>query len=178
MTSQRVRILAISGSLREASSNTALLRAAIALSPAHVEMQLYGGLNDLPHFNPELEPLEPPAVKDLQGQIKWADGLMICSPEYAHGVPGVLKNALDWLVSSEDFAGKPIALLNASPRAVHAQASLVEILTTMAGRVIPGASITVALMGRKLDAAGIVADSEISEAVVGAIATLVTAIEG
>jgi chromate reductase, NAD(P)H dehydrogenase (quinone) len=178
MPSQRVRILAISGSLREASSNTALLRAAIALSPANVEMQLYGGLNDLPHFNPELEPLEPPAVKDLQAQIKWADGLMICSPEYAHGVPGVLKNALDWLVSSEDFAGKPIALLNASPRAVHAQASLVEILTTMAGRVIPEASITVALMGRKLDAAGIVADSEFAEAIIGAIATLVTAIEG
>jgi chromate reductase, NAD(P)H dehydrogenase (quinone) len=82
------------------------------------------------------------------------------------------------LVSSEDFAGKPIALLNASPRAVHAQASLVEILTTMAGRVIPEASITVALMGRKLDAAGIAADAEFSEAIITAIAALVTAIEG
>jgi chromate reductase, NAD(P)H dehydrogenase (quinone) len=173
-----IRILAISGSLREVSSNTALLRAAIALAPDNVEMHLYGGLNDLPHFNPELEPMEPPSVKDLQAQIKWADGLMICSPEYAHGVPGVLKNALDWLVSSEDFAGKPIALLNASPRAVHAQASLVEILTTMAGRVIPEASVTVALMGRKLDAAGIAADAELSQAVGAAIAALVTAIEG
>jgi chromate reductase, NAD(P)H dehydrogenase (quinone) len=178
MTLNAIRILAISGSLREVSSNTALLRAAIALASNNVEMKLYGGLNDLPHFNPELEPMEPPAVKDLQAQIKWADGLMICSPEYAHGVPGVLKNALDWLVSSQDFAGKPIALLNASPRAVHAQASLVEILTTMAGRVIPEASVTVALMGRKLDAAGIVADAELSQAVGTAIATLVTAIEG
>jgi chromate reductase, NAD(P)H dehydrogenase (quinone) len=178
MTLNAIRILAISGSLREVSLNTALLRAAIALAPDNVEMKLYGGLNDLPHFNPELEPMEPPSVKDLQAQIKWADGLMICSPEYAHGVPGVLKNALDWLVSSEDFAGKPIALLNASPRAVHAQASLVEILTTMAGRVIPEASVTVALMGRKLDAAGIAADAEFSEAIITAIATLVTAIEG
>jgi chromate reductase, NAD(P)H dehydrogenase (quinone) len=71
----------------------------------------------LPHFNPDLELTEPPSATNLCAQIKWADGLLISSPEYAHGVPGVLKNALDWLVSGEKFLGKAIALINASPRA-------------------------------------------------------------
>jgi chromate reductase, NAD(P)H dehydrogenase (quinone) len=175
--SKRIHILAISGSLRQISSNTALLQAAIALSPENVEIKLYGGLNDLPHFNPDLEPTEPPAVKDLRQQLAWSDGLLISSPEYAHGVPGVLKNALDWLVSGEEFVGKPIALFNTSPRAVHAQASLIEIMTTMAGRMIPEASITIPLLGKNLDAAGIVADPEMSSEVQAAIGVFVTAIE-
>ena len=172
-----VKILAISGSLRQVSSNTALLQAAIALSPQNVKIKLYDGLGNLPHFNPDLEPTEPPAVTDLRTQLRWSDGLLISSPEYAHGVPGVLKNALDWLVSGEEFVGKPIALFNASPRAVHAQASLVEIVTTMAGRVVPEASITVSLLGKKPDAAGIVADSEVSRELHAAIVVFAKAIE-
>ncbi|BAU13992.1 NADPH-dependent FMN reductase [Leptolyngbya sp. NIES-3755] len=173
-SNSRIQILAISGSLRQISSNTAAIQAAIALSPETVEMQLYSGLGTLPHFNPDLE--EPFAVTDLRAQVKWADGLLISSPEYAHGVPGALKNALDWLVSGEEFAGKPIALLNTSPRATHAQASLIEIVTTMAGRVIPEASVTIPLLGKTLDAAGIVADAEISELLKTAIVKLANAI--
>jgi chromate reductase, NAD(P)H dehydrogenase (quinone) len=175
--SPAVRILAISGSLRQTSSNTKLLQAAIALSPQHVEIKLYGGLNDLPHFNPDLEPMAPLAVTDLQAQIKWCDGLIISTPEYAHGIPGVLKNALDWLVSSKDFMGKPIAILNASPRAIHAPASLVEILTTMAGLVVPEASITISLLGKNLDVAGIMADSDLASALKKAIDILANTIE-
>jgi chromate reductase, NAD(P)H dehydrogenase (quinone) len=158
-----INILAISGSLRQTSSNTSLLQAAIKLAPANTEIKLYSNLNDLPHFNPDLENTNIPIVTDLQTQIKWADGLLISTPEYAHGIPGVLKNALDWLVSSEDFMGKPIAIFNTSPRATHAQASLIEIVTTMAGQVILEASITIPLMGKKLDTAGIVADPELSQ---------------
>ena len=66
--------------------------------------------------------------------------LVIAAPEYAHGPPGALKNALDWLVASETFAGKPTALLNTSPRAFHAQASLREILSTMAANELAGSS--------------------------------------
>jgi chromate reductase, NAD(P)H dehydrogenase (quinone) len=175
--SRTIRILAISGSLRQVSSNTALLQAAIGLSPEHVEMKLYGGLGDLQHFNPDLEPMEPPSVKDLRAQVKWSDGLIISSPEYAHGVPGVLKNALDWLVSGEEFVGKPIALFNASPRATHAQASLIEIMTTMAGKIIPQASISVSLLGKNLDPAGIIANSEVSDQLQAAMIAFVTAIE-
>lgn len=174
--SRTIRILAISGSLRKVSSNTALLHAAIALSPKNVEMKLYDGLGDLPHFNPDLEPT-PPLVTDLRKQLGWSDGLVISSPEYAHGISGVLKNALDWLVSGEEFVGKPIALFNASPRAIHAQASLTEIVTTMAGRIVPEASITVSLLGKNLDATGIVDDTEISSELQAAIVAFATAIE-
>ncbi len=173
----RTKILAISGSLRQNSSNTNLLQSAIELAPPNIEIRLYGGLNDLPHFNPDLETTIIPAVIDLNAQINWADGLLISTPEYAHGVPGVLKNALDWLVSSEDFMGKPIALWNASPRATHAQAALIEILTTMAGRVIPKASISLPLMGKKLDVAGIIADQELASELKKAIEEFNYAIE-
>ncbi|MBW4695733.1 MAG: NAD(P)H-dependent oxidoreductase [Lyngbya sp. HA4199-MV5] len=173
---QPVQILAISGSLRARSSNTALLQAAIVLAPVDVEIRLYGGLGVLPHFNPDLELHEPAAVTDLRQQLQACDGLLISSPEYAHGVPGVLKNALDWLVSGEEFVGKPIALFNASPRATHAQASLSEILTVMSGRIVPEASIDVPLMGRNLDADGIVADPELAIAIHTAISAFAIAI--
>jgi NAD(P)H-dependent FMN reductase len=175
--SQTIRILAISGSLRKVSSNTALLQAAIALSPPKVEMRLYDGLGDLPHFNPDLEPTEPFPIQDLRSQVKWSDGLLISSPEYAHGIPGVLKNALDWLVNGEEFVGKPIALFNASQRATHTQASLTEIVTTMAGRIVPEASITVSLLGKNLDATGILANPEIAKELKAAVDVFAIAIE-
>ncbi|HEX4495872.1 MAG TPA: NADPH-dependent FMN reductase [Thermoanaerobaculia bacterium] len=171
-----VRILAISGSLRAASSNTALLHAAAALAPAGVEIEVYGGLGRLPHFNPDLEADEPAAVSDLRARVRWADGLLISSPEYAHGVPGAMKNALDWLVGGDEFIYKPVALLNASPRATHAQASLAETITTMSGRLIAEASIAVPLLGAKLDAAGIAAHPEIAGALREAIAAFARAI--
>ncbi len=139
-------------------------------------MRLYHGLADLLHFNPDIEEI-PLSVKDLRLQIKWADGLIISSPEYAHGIPGVLKNALDWLVSGEEFIGKPVALFNASPRAIHAQAQLTEIVTTMAGRIVPEASIAVSLLGKNLDVDGILADSNISGEVQAATISFVNAIE-
>lgn len=154
-----MRILAISGSLRAASSNTSALQAAALLAPAGADIVLYTGLGDLPHFNPDLDTMEPPApVRALRREIGRSDGLLVSSPEYAHGVAGALKNALDWLVSSHEFPGKPVALVNASQRSVHAQAQLREILTTMSARLIEPASITLPLLGRTLDAAGIAAD--------------------
>ena len=174
-----IRILAISGSLRQISSNTTLLQAAIALAPKGVEMQLYSGLGELPHFNPDLEELpEPASVTDLRTQVSGCDGLMISTPEYAHGVPGVLKNALDWLVSGSEFVDKPIALLNASPRATHAQAALTEIVTVMTGRIVPEASVTVPLSGKNLDVNGIISDSELSSTLQTAISAFIRVIRG
>src|SRR6266496_3093591 len=116
------RILAISGSLRRFSSNTTLLEAAARLAPPGVEITLYDGLAELPHFNPDLEGSEPATVVNFRARIKGSDGVLISSPEYAHGVPGALKNALDWIVGSLEFPGKPVALINISPRStfVHA----------------------------------------------------------
>ncbi len=158
-----IRILAISGSLRASSSNTAVLRAAITLTPKNVDITVYGGLAELPHFNPDLDcGAAPHPVADLRCQLQASDGVLISSPEYAHGVPGAMKNALDWLVGSGELVGKPVALINTSPRATWAQASLTETLTVMMASFLNEASITLPLLGRELDAIGIAADPEIS----------------
>ena len=81
--------------------------------------------------------------------------MIVAAPEYAHGVPGALKNALDWLVGDETFTGKPTMLINVAPRAFHAQAQLREVLATMAARIVPKASVIVGLAG--LDTADAVA---------------------
>lgn len=173
-----IRILAISGSLRAASTNTALLRAAARLAPAGIEITLFDGLGLLPLFNPDIEVTEPPPVARLRQQIKEAGGLMIASPEYAHGVTGAIKNALDWMVSGEEFVNKPVALLNAAPRAGHAYAALRETVTVMSARLVDEASIAVPIMGSRLDAEGIVSHPEISMALKAAIMALAEAITG
>lgn len=170
------RILAISGSLRAASSNSALLRAAVRLAPEDVEIIVYDGLNGLPPFNPDLEGSELPAVLDLRRRVQAADGVLFACPEYAHGVPGVLKNALDWLVGSSEIVAKPVALINAAPRAVHAQASLAETLSVMSATLVSENPLIVSLAGKQLDAAGILNDPVISGALRSAIATLTRAI--
>ena len=96
-------ILAIPGSLRKESTNKFVLQAMALLTPADVAVTIYEQLGDLPHFNPDLDgegaPAVSPAVRDLRERVGRADAMAICSPEYAHGVSGTLKNALDWLVS-------------------------------------------------------------------------------
>lgn len=156
-------ILGISGSLRKQSSNATLLRAAQQLTPKGVELILYSDLATLPHFNPDVEESTLPlSVNKFRHHIQKADGLIISTPEYAHGVPGSLKNALDWLVGGSEFVDKPVALLNASSRSVYAQASLIETLTTMSGYFVSEASATVDLMGKHLDEASILAKPELS----------------
>ena len=176
LAARDLRIFALSGSLRAVSSNTSLLRAAARLAPQGVEITVYGSLGVLPHFNPDLEEDEPPVVTDFRARVRAADGLLISSPEYAHGVPGVMKNALDWLVSDEEFMGKPVALFNASPLATYAQASLRETITVMSARIVAEASIAVPVSGKKLDEAGIVAHPEIAGAVRGALEAFARAI--
>jgi NAD(P)H-dependent FMN reductase len=139
-----MNILALSGSLRAASENTRLLRALACLAPAGMEVVVFSGLGDLPLFNPDIEFPNPPAVAKLREAINAADAVIIASPEYAHGVSAVIKNALDWMVGNESFVGKPVALLNAAPRATHAYHSLRETVTMMSANVIDAACITLA----------------------------------
>jgi len=172
-----IRLLAISGSLRTASSNTTLLTAAASLLPPDVTMAFYQGLGGLPHFNPDLdaEPLPEP-VRDLREQVGAASGLLISSPEYARGVPGSLKNALDWLVSGSEFPDKPLALFNASQRSVHAQESLRLTLRNMSGRLVEAACITVPLLGTRLDAQGIATHEAFGPQIRAALAAFAAAI--
>jgi NAD(P)H-dependent FMN reductase len=158
-----MRILALCGSLRARSSNLSVLQAAQLLAPPPMEIILFGGLGDLPHFNPDIDTETPPAaVAALRQAIGGADGLLICSPEYARGVAGVMKNALDWLVSSFEFPSKPVAVINASQRATHADAALRLTLATMSADLVEDASITLPLLGRNLDAEGIATDPDLS----------------
>ena len=174
--SRVIQILGISGSLRSVSKNTVLLRAAARLMPHGTRIELYAGVADLPHFNPDLEGTEPPAFMDFRAQLKASRAVLICSPEYAHGVPGALKNALDWVVGSGEFSGKPVGLLNASWQANHAQASLAETLRTMDARVIPEACVRVPLPA-EITEAEIASSPEFSGALRAAIGALIEAIE-
>lgn len=171
-----LRLLGISGSLRRGSSNTAMLQAMAALAPDHIEIVLYD-IGALPLFNPDDESdpsLEP--VLLYRAALTEADGLLISTPEYAHGIPGAMKNALDWVVGSGELVDKPIALINPSPRSTYAQAAIMEVLWTMSGKLIEEAFVTVQTMGRTLPEGGIAADPEIAAALRKSLAAMTAAI--
>ena len=166
-----MKILAISGSLRAASVNTEVLRAAGRLAPAGVTIELFDGIGGLPFFNSDLEGERlPQAVTGFRAAIGAVDGLLISSPEYARGVAGVLKNALDWLVASFEFPSKPVGLINTSPRATHALAALTLTLETMSARLVRDACVTLPMLGTSNDEESIAANSELANPLRQAIA--------
>src|SRR5579863_6890321 len=172
-----MKIIAISGSLRAASLNTCVLQAACRLAPAGVKIELFEGIGNLPFFNSDLEAERlPEEVARFRTVIGDADGLLISSPEYARGVSGVVKNALDWLVGSETFPGKPVALINTSPRATHALAALTVTLETMSAHLVKDASITLPLLGTLNDAGSIAANPDLAGPLRDALGRFVRAI--
>ena len=144
-----VRILAVSGSIRRDSTNSALLRAAREAAPQDVEFSLYEGMGALPIFNPDQTDPLAAGPAELRRALQACDGILISAPEYAHGVPGGLKNLLDWMVGWGELAETPVALWHASVYGEHAKASLAEILKTMSMRVVPEAGLTLNLRGKK-----------------------------
>jgi chromate reductase, NAD(P)H dehydrogenase (quinone) len=156
------QVLCLSGSLRRVSSNTSALFAAQQLAPAGLKLTVYGGLGQLPLFNPDDESDSVPlAVLALRDAVGRSDALLIACPEYAHGVPGAFKNLLDWLVGSLEFPGKPVLLLNTSARGSHhALDALCEILRTMSARLLSPEPFGVALPGSGCEAAQILASQE------------------
>ena len=156
-----MRILAISGSLRARSTNTALLQAAALVAPPTIEVVFYDQLETLPPFNPDHDLASgPEPVERFRCELRDSSAVVFSTPEYAHGIPGSLKNALDWVVGSGELSGKPVALINASARGEHAQAGLREVLTTMDARLVSDAEITVPLLGKGLNASEIAAHPE------------------
>ena len=167
-----MKILAISGSLRASSINSAFCRAAAQLAPESMVVTVYNGLGDLPLFNPDLEEHPPSSVQCFREAVGSSDALMIASPEYAHGVSGVIKNALDWLVSFEGVVAKPIALINTSSRAHHAQDSFREILKTMSTDIVDQASVVISLLGRCVTEEAMLASPDVCQAVTGVFEAL------
>jgi len=178
-TTSAIDVLLVSGSLRAVSSNGAVLDAVAALVPPHVRVARYDGLADLPAFNPDLDgegAVPPPPVAQWRSAIAAADAVVICSPEYAHGVPGALKNALDWLVSGPDVPGLPVAVVNATTRAHHAHDSLLETLRTMSADVVEAASVKLPLAPGQRTAEAILADPAVSATLTAALAALLGAV--
>ena len=171
-------ILAISGSLRAESINSAFCRATARLAPKPLQVAVFAGLAGLPLFNPDLESAPPPTVIALRAAIGRASALVIASPEYAHGISGAMKNALDWLVSFEGFVGKPVAVINTSPRAQHAYASLNEILHTMSARIVPEASVAISLLGKCVTEDAMLASPEVRQQVHCMLEALVVSLPG
>jgi chromate reductase len=146
-----MRILAISGSLRSRSTNTALLRALTTLAPPELEIVLYEELGQIPPFNPDLEGgYGSGPLARFRTALQESGVVLFSTPEYAHGVPGALKNALDWVVGSGELSGKPVVMVNASSRGTYAQASLREILKTMDAKLLDDAEVTVNIVGKDL----------------------------
>jgi NAD(P)H-dependent FMN reductase len=171
-----VRILLVSGSTRNGSTNTALLRAAVAAAPAGVEASLYEGMTTLPHFNPDddVDPLPAP-VADLRRRIAAADAVLFCTPEYAGALPGTFKNLLDWTVGGPEMYEKPVAWVNAAglpTRAVKAHESLANVLRTIHAEIVAEACTHIAVPRGVLGADGDIEDPEIRRRIVEVIETL------
>ena len=125
-----ITIIAISGSLKLTSSNTAILNATAKIAPQNVAIEIFEGIDLLPHFNPEITEDIPEIIR-FRNKIKEADAVLFSTPEYAFGVPGVLKNALDWLVSSGEFYGKPVAVISVSTMQSGGDKALASLLLTL-----------------------------------------------
>jgi chromate reductase len=171
-----MKILAVSGSLRQASINSALLRTAQRITPPDVEIIVCMAVGALPLFNPDLEADMPASELHLRDQVAATDALLIASPEYAHGVTGAIKNTLDWLVGCEAFVNKPVAVLNASPRAHHADAALRETLKTMSAQIVEAASLTIPLLGANITEANMAQTPAIAHALREALSALYGAV--
>ncbi|MGW9947580.1 NAD(P)H-dependent FMN reductase [Rhizobium leguminosarum] len=157
-----MRILAISGSARLNSTNTAMLRAIRAIAPSDIELSIFDGVGRLPVFSPDLEGESlPEAVRDFIDVIAKSDGVIIASPEYVRSIPGGLKNAIDWLVSGDEIVHKPIALLHASHRGDDMLAGLRTVLATITDRFAEDIFLRLPLM--KPDPAEVLRSIETAE---------------
>ncbi len=142
-------LYALCGSLRKNSSNHALLEAIGAEAGNGTSVEICTLIGDLPIFDPDREgDATPAAVLEFAEKIRRADGLIISAPEYAHGIPGGLKNALDWLVSRDEIPHKPVMLVHASHRGDHALEALTEVLKTISVTLVDAAFFRINLLGK------------------------------
>jgi chromate reductase len=159
------KILALPGSLRQHSSSNLILRAITTLAPNDVEIEWFAGLGDLPHFNdPEMD---PSAVYEFKQKIKEADAVLICTPEYAFGIPGSLKNAIDWCVGTGEFVDKPVSLVTASSQGEKGHAAMLLVLSAISANVIDESSLLISFVRAKIDKEGNVKDPDLLDRLKG-----------
>jgi chromate reductase len=175
-----VRILLVSGSLREGSTNASVLRTAQQVAPAGVATTAYGEMGTLPHFNPdddrEGEAVHP-AVNELRAQIAAADAVLICTPEYAGALPGALKNLLEWTVGDAGTYRKPIAWINAAgpaapTGAADAHDSLRKVLGYVHAEIVEEACVRIPVTRDAVGPDGTLSDPTMRSAVAAVLAAL------
>jgi NAD(P)H-dependent FMN reductase len=163
------RIVAIAGSLRQASYNAALVRAATEVAPAQVQIEV-ASIRDIPLYDAELEASGmPDAVDRLKERVATADGLLLASPEYNNSIPGVFKNAIDWMSRPPNdiprvFGDRPVALIGATPGAggtLLAQAAWLPVFRTLKMRPWFGGRLGLSRAGELFDASGKLTDDKV-----------------
>lgn len=171
----KIKILAVSGSLRGNSSNAIILEAIEKMVPPQVEFFIYKGLGGLPHFDDAEE--APIAVTVWRKHLQDADAVLICSPEYAFGVPGSLKNAIEWTVGSGELVNKPLALITASTGGDKAHAAWLQIFTAVSANVPEGCALLISYVRSKLNTAGEITDIPTRNAVETVVSKLIEAVK-
>ncbi len=154
-------VLGIPGSLRPAASSSLLLNHIGDRLLPGTAFKCYGKLTQIPPFD-GAEPL-PPVVDDFIDEIRNAGLVIFCTPEYAHGVPGALKNALDWTVASDVWIDKPTIVITASSQGEHAHAALMEILKTMSAHLIRESCLLIPFVKAKIDREGNITDPKTAQ---------------
>ena len=151
----KINIIAISGSSRKKSSTLKALNSLNKFVPSNVNYEIYNGIDKLPHFNRELDNDNPPAEVEVYRELlSRADGVIICTPEYIKGVPGVLKNALEWLVSSAELYAKPVAVITASYDGENAHQALQLNLSMVNANVFDGGALLISGENNRLNEDG------------------------
>jgi len=175
----RARVLLVSGSLRARSTNTAVLRTAQAVAPDDVVTVLYDNVGNLPQFNPDADESPfPAAVADLRRRIRAADALLFSTPEYAGGLPGPLKNLLDWTIGDDDPGSiyeKPVAWINASVRtAADAHESLHKVLGYAHASIVEAACAHIPVTSAMVGDEDLIRDGAVRDVIARSLAELVS----
>ena len=170
----KIKIMAISGSLRINSAATFIVKHVMKLFPETIDFIFYEGIGRLPHFDDNEN--VAPEVTALRQLLIEADGIFICQPEYAFGVPGSLKNALDWTVSSGELVDKPVALVTAATGGDKAHAALLLTLRALSSKVQEDATLLIPFVRAKLNGKGEVINAEIIQALTSVVNALVQTI--
>jgi chromate reductase, NAD(P)H dehydrogenase (quinone) len=175
MEHKRITILAVSGSLRPNSSNTLILQEIQKWVPQHIAFNIYQDLATLPAFDDSMEASEP--VVAWRRQLAAADGVFICSPEYAFGIPGALKNAMDWTVGSGELVNKPLALITAATGGDKAHAAWLHIFTALSANIPDCGSLLIPFVRSKLNEKGELSDAATRAAIQSVLLALINSIK-
>ncbi len=174
----RKKILAISGSTRKNSSSEAILEFITDEFNNLLEVNIFNGIDKLPHFNPDLDNENPPVeVLDLRKKIDLADGIIFCTPEYVFSLPGSFKNAIDWNVSTTVFSNKPVAIIIAAASGDKAFESLDLILTTIESRIAEDSKLLIKGAKSKIGRNGKITDEDTSDKIKTVVESLIKSID-